>query len=226
MTEKDLLKLNVSQVRQRIGEACGEEGVSPDQITIVAATKTVGVDRIGLLKDLGIRICGENRAQELKDKYGKVDTEWHFIGRLQTNKVKYIIDKVTLIHSLDRIELAREIQRQCERLNLTMDCLIEVNIGEEFNKGGILKQELEDFYEKVSENFPNIRVRGLMSVMPVGADEKYYLQMQDIYGKMKASHSHIVYLSMGMSDDYAIAIRHGANMVRLGRVLFGERVYK
>lgn len=225
MTGKDLLENNVLQVKRNIEEACAGSGARPDEIIIVAATKTVGIDRINPLSSLGINICGENRAQELVEKYGKADTRWHFIGRLQTNKVKYIIDKVELIHSLDRIELASEIQRQCEKYGLTMDCLIEVNIGEEPNKGGIQKQDLDGFYVKVSQSYPNIRICGLMTVMPIGAGEKYYLQMRDIYDKMKARYPGIKYLSMGMSDDYITAIRHGANMVRLGRALFGERIY-
>lgn len=226
MTNIETLKQNVEKVRQNIAQACGEADVRPEDIVIIAATKTVDTGRMSMLKDLEIHICGENRAQELMEKYGKVDTEWHFIGRLQTNKVKYIIDKVTLIHSLDRVELAREIQRQCVRFGIAMDCLIEVNIGEEGSKGGVSKEEVEDFYEQVSQNFPSIKICGLMAMLPIGAPEKLYLQMRDIYDKMKARHEGIKYLSMGMSDDYATAIKHGANMVRLGRVLFGERVYR
>ncbi len=225
MTQLETLKQNVLMVRRNIEKACAGAGARPEDIVIVAATKTVDTSRMNMLKGLGINICGENRAQELKEKYGKVDTEWHFIGRLQTNKVKYIIDKVTLIHSLDRIELAHEIQRQCERFNTVMDCLIEVNIGGEGSKGGISESEVVDFYGLVRERFPRIRICGLMAVMPIGAPEELYLQMQNIYGKMKARHDGIKYLSMGMSDDYVTAIRCGANMVRLGRVLFGERVY-
>ena len=148
--------------------------------------------------------------------------EMHFIGQLQSNKVKYIIDKISLIHSLDRISLAQEIDKRAKNIGKIMDALIEVNLGEA-SKGGVLAEEVLGFYGQMS-NYPNIRVRGIMSVMPIDAPDDKYLQMRELYDILKTQSKDIKYLSMGMSDDYLKAIEHGANMIRLGRVILGERI--
>ncbi len=220
------LKSNVEKVRNNIIKALSGTGRSIDDIKIIAATKTVDCERINLLPSYGIGIAGENKVQELLDKYEFCkNTEWHFIGNLQTNKVKYIIDKVTLIHSLDRESLADEIDKQSVRIGKTTDALIEVNIGREESKGGVLTENLFGLADYVLAK-KNIRLKGLMSVLPIGADESLYLGMKELYDKLrKKVGEQIDTLSMGMSGDYEVAVRAGANTVRLGSVLFGNRVY-
>lgn len=220
---------NIISIKQKIKELCIIENKNEKDITIIAASKTVPIEILNTLNGYGISICGENRVQELLQKYGAVNTQWHFIGRLQTNKVKYIIDKVTLLHSLDKIELAEEIEKQCVKSGIKFKALIEINIAGEENKGGIPLEKAVDFYKELKK-YPHIEICGLMSVMPEisgeKVNEKYYLQMQEIYGKIKNNaESCFKYLSMGMSGDYLTAIKYGANMIRIGRALFGERNY-
>ncbi len=220
------LKSNVEKVRENITKALAGTGRSLDDIKIVAATKTVECERINLLPSLGISVAGENKVQELLDKYERCNgVEWHFIGNLQTNKVKYIIDKVSLIHSLDRVSLADEIDRQAAKAKKTVDALIEVNIGREVSKGGVLEEDLLGLEDHVLSK-KNIRLKGLMAVLPIGADESLYARMKELYdGLRQRVGEQIDTLSMGMSGDYEIAVRAGANMIRLGSVLFGNRVY-
>lgn len=213
---------NLQEVRKNVAD-CGRD------IVLVAACKTQTrqtVDEfMAVAPDF---ILGENRVQELTAKYDS-KYEWHFIGQLQTNKAKYIIDKVSLIHSLDRYELAREIEKQAAKIGKVQDCLIEVNIGQEASKGGVGKDELADFIVGLEE-YKHIRVKGIMSVMPK-LDDKYalnalYAELNSLFEKaktVKTQNADIVYLSAGMSEDYEIALANGANMIRLGRLIFGER---
>lgn len=216
---------NILKVKENIEIVCREIGKYPQDITIVAAVKGAEAERLTALKDFGINICGENTAQQLVEKYPHVACEWHFIGRLQTNKVKYIIDKVKLIHSLDRESLAAEIERQCQKNNIPrIDVLIEVNMGGEESKGGVAPAEAEKFYIDITGKYPRVNVIGLMSVMPIGADKEYYLQIKSLYDKINGiGGGRFKYLSVGMSGDYVTAIKYGANMIRLGTVLFGQR---
>lgn len=227
MDNRAQLENNINIVKKNIEKVCLETGRNPRDIIIVAAVKGVEPERLNMLKSYGINICGENTAQQLVEKYPHVGSEWHFIGRLQTNKVKYIIDKVKLIHSLDRDSLAKEIERQCQRNNIPrMDVLIEVNMGEEESKGGVAPEGAEKFYLSVKENYPRLNVLGLMSVMPIGAGEEYYLQIKNLYDKINVTGGgSFKYLSVGMTDDYMTAIKYGANMIRLGTALFGQRRY-
>ncbi|KAI4453866.1 ribosomal protein s6 modification protein [Holotrichia oblita] len=163
---------NIKVLKNNIEHSCVECGRDTKDIKIVAATKTVQPDKIDLLSSYGITTAGENRTSELLEKYGKTDTEWHFIGHLQTNKVKSIIDKVTLIHSLDRTSLADEINRCAKAKGIVSDTLIEVNIGAEQSKSGVAKEGIDELYSYIKTK-PNIRVRGFMAVMPKDADEKY-----------------------------------------------------
>ena len=210
--------------------ACQRAGRSADEIAVVAASKTVAFERLKQLAGCGVFICGENRVQELLDKYGKVDTEWHFIGRLQTNKVKYLPGKITLLQSLDRLPLAVEIEKQFSKFGAPLSCLVEINIGGEDSKGGIAPSEAEEFVERLRD-FPHISVKGLMCIPPERHGEtelrKNYLHMKQIYDKLKGKHgdsrTEMKYLSMGMSEDYALAIECGANMIRPGRAIFGDR---
>ena len=220
------LKSNVEKVKSNIAAALSGMGRDISDIKIIAATKTVECDRINLLPSCGISIAGENKVQELIDKYDHCkDIEWHFIGNLQTNKVKYIIDKVTLIHSLDRESLADETDKQAAKIDKTADVLIEVNIGREESKGGVYEENLRELTDYVLSK-KNIRLKGLMSVLPIGADESLYKRVKELYDEMKNRlGKQIDTLSMGMSGDYEIAVRAGANTVRVGSVLFGNRIY-
>lgn len=218
---------SVKIIRQRI-DAAKARGNRTESVTIVAASKTVPAERLQGLSGCGIFICGENRVQELLTKYGQVETTWHMIGRLQTNKVKYLMGRVSMIQSLDRLALAEEIQRQCERAGQTMEVLIELSPAGEQSKGGLPLEELPAFLDRM-EKFPLLRLRGLMAMMPnvpnVENNRPYYLQIREIYDKIKEQDRFpgFTVLSMGMSSDYELAVECGANMVRLGRALFGAR---
>ncbi|MEG1527563.1 MAG: YggS family pyridoxal phosphate-dependent enzyme [Clostridia bacterium] len=195
-------------------------------ITIIPATKMQTVSTISSLSSYGFNTFGENRAQELLDKFGKVDVKWQFIGSLQTNKVKYIIDKVDLIQSVDSIRLASEIDKQSKRIDKIMPILIEVNIGEEEQKSGILLEQLDELINYVLQ-LANVNLVGLMTVMPIGASRQLYLDMASLFNSIRARlhKADFTVLSMGMSDDYVQAIECGSTMVRIGRAIFGERNY-
>lgn len=226
------MKEQIERLRANIRAACQRVHRAETEITIVAASKTVPWQTLAELEDSGIFICGENRVQELMDKYGRFETTWHMIGRLQTNKVKYLIGKVALIQSLDRIELAAEIERQCQRHGKTVDCLVEVNIGGEDSKGGIAPEELELFLEELKQ-FPSVRLKGLMTIAPNTANpddnRPLFLKMKALYdyyrGCDELGCSQFDTLSMGMSGDYVQAIECGSTMIRPGRAIFGERIY-
>lgn len=223
MKEQELLANRINLIQQKINQAKAEFGITQD-IKIIAATKSKPAQTINQLYDCGIKIIGENRVQEFLQKYPDLNKnfEFHFIGQLQSNKVKYIIDKVSLIHSLDRISLAQEIDKRAKNINKKAQVLIEVNLGED-SKGGVPIDQVIDFYQEVL-NYPNITVRGLMSVMPIDASSDMYLQMRNLYDILKTQSKDIEYLSVGMSQDYLTAIQYGANMIRLGRVILGDRI--
>lgn len=198
------------------------------EVILVGATKTQSkavVDEfMTIAPDF---VLGENRVQELIDKYDPA-YKWHFIGRLQRNKVKYIIDKAELIHSLDRIELADEIERQASKRQKVQNCLVEINIGGESSKGGIEPEDVEEFIISL-KNHTHIKIEGIMSVLPnvdTAELEILYDKLDDIFDKVKKiqqSNVEIKYYSAGMSGDYEIALKHKANVLRLGKILFGER---
>ena len=199
--------------------ACGHD------VKIVAATKTRGAEEINRLKNYGITAMGENRVQELLAKYDGLDMpEVHFIGALQTNKVKYIVDKVCMIQSVDRLELGKEIDKRCAATGKVMDVLVEVNYGGEASKSGCPAGECLSLIGELNK-LKNLRVRGLMTVLPIGAGEEMYDGMKALFDNAKREFEGIEYLSMGMSDDYELAMRHGANMIRPGTALFGARNY-
>ena len=201
-------------------------------VTIVCATKTVPAMVMNDIYDmLGLSIVGENRVQELLSKYDEANRckSWHFIGQLQTNKVKYIIDKVDLIQSLDRLSLANEIQRQAEKLKKVQEVLVEVNMAGEDTKGGATPETTLSFVEEI-EKMKNIRVRGIMSVLPNLEDKAlldgYYKRLYKLFDEVRrAKGESVSYLSAGMSGDWERAVGNGANMIRLGSILFGKRVY-
>ena len=221
------LSQTLNLIRQKIA-AAQARGNRTESVTVVAASETVPAERLQGLSECGIFICGENRVQELAEKFGRVDTTWHMIGRLQTNKVKYLMDKAAMIQSLDRLSLAGEIERQCRKTGRTMEVLIEVNPAGEAQKGGIAPDELPAFLDRMGD-FPSLRLRGLMAMTPnvanVENNRHYYLQMREIYDKIREQDRFPGFsiLSMGMSSDYELAVECGSNMVRLGRALFGAR---
>lgn len=215
-----MLEETIKNVMARVAAAAKAVGTT---VKVVAATKTVAVQQINGLKDLGITAIGENRVQELLSKWDSLECgEVHFIGALQTNKVKYIADKVCCVQSVDRIALAEEIDKRCAAINKTMPVLIEVNIGGEDAKSGCDKNEVFELIESV-KRMKNIRVDGLMSVLPIGADARLYDEMRRLYEDADKRFGGMKYLSMGMSDDFELAISRGATMVRLGSILFGRR---
>ena len=204
-----------------------------DGVLLVAVTKTHTAMEINEAIDAGVTDIGENKVQEILDKYDKVKpVRWHMIGHLQTNKVKYIIDKVSLIHSVDSMKLAQEIQKQAQRHGITMDILIQVNAAGEESKFGIEPGSVKELIMEILDNCPNVNVKGLMFVAPFAEDPEevrgYFAQVAAMYNEYnKISHPRLDfrYLSMGMSHDYLTAMEEGANLVRVGSAIFGSRVY-
>lgn len=228
MVNEDKVIENYKNAMSRLETALEESGRNVQDVLVIGASKTMPLERILFVRDnTDVKIFGENRVQELLEKYTP-DVRWHFIGQLQTNKVKYIIDKVELIHSVDRISLLQEIDRQAKKHGKVQDILIEVNIGGEEKKGGVAPAEVIDFAKEV-DKYPSVRLKGLMSVLPnveKDALDAFYLQLSKLYDTLKQTkldNADIRYLSAGMSNDYAVAVKYGANIVRLGRALFGER---
>ena len=228
MVNEDKVIENYKNVMSRLETALEESGRSMKDVLVIGASKTMPLERILFVRDnTDVKIFGENRVQELLEKYTP-DVRWHFIGQLQTNKVKYIVDKVELIHSVDRLSLLQEIDRQAKKHGKVQDILIEVNIGGEEKKGGVAPAEVIDFAKEV-DKYPSVRLKGLMSVLPnveKDALDAFYLQLSKLYDTLKQTkldNADIRYLSAGMSNDYDVAVKYGANIVRLGRALFGER---
>ena len=218
---------NLKRIRCDIEEAKAKYRKSDDDIRIMAVTKTVPYERVNYAVSEGITLLGENRVQEYlekKDFYDK-SAEVNFIGHLQTNKIKYIIDSVTLIHSVDSVKLAAEISRQAEKIGRCMNVLIEVNIGREESKSGVLPEKLDELlYE--SAQMQSIKVKGLMTIPPIGRSEEAFDKMQQLFNNLKAKRQDNIdmdILSMGMSSDYALAVRYGSNIVRIGSGIFGSR---
>lgn len=228
MVNEDKVIENYKNAMSRLETALEESGRNVQDVLVIGASKTMPLERILFVRDnTDVKIFGENRVQELLEKYTP-DVRWHFIGQLQTNKVKYIVDKVELIHSVDRLSLLQEIDRQAKKHGKVQDILIEVNIGGEEKKGGVAPAEVIDFAKEV-DKYPSVRLKGLMSVLPNVEKEAlnaFYLQLSKLYDTLKQTrldNADIRYLSAGMSNDYDVAVKYGANIVRLGRALFGER---
>lgn len=231
MEYENLIKGNTDAVVQRINAAAARAGRDPSDIRLIGVTKTVDPDRIKAAYDCGIKDFGENRVQELCKKADILDINcnWHLIGHLQTNKVKYIIDKVGLIHSLDSFELAKEISRRAENAGRVIDVLVQVNVADEDSKFGIRPDEAIGFVKEVSR-LGNIRVKGLMTIAPLCDDPEDVRWVFAGLGKLRIDISRenidnvdMACLSMGMSNDFEVAIEEGSNMVRIGTALFGKR---
>lgn len=223
---------NFEFVTNAVKMAAEKSGRSFEDITLLAATKTVDVDTINYAIEKGIKCIGENKVQEFLSKHEQInDVTKHFIGHLQTNKVKDIVGKVSLVQSVDSIKLAKEISKQAKKLGIVADVLLEINIGGEESKWGFTPEETENAVKEVA-GMENLRVKGLMTIPPIcnSAEEnrKYFKKMYNLFIDIrdkKIDNSSMEILSMGMSDDFATAIEEGANLVRVGTALFGRRIY-
>ena len=227
------LEENIARVKANMAKAALEAGRDPAEITLVAATKVQTSDTIRAAIAAGITICGENRVQELTghlDDYAYDGARVHFIGHLQTNKVRFVVGRVDLIGSVDSPRLLEAIERQAEKLNLVQDILLEVNIGREESKGGCLPEDLPAL-ARLAMDLPHVRLRGLMAIPPVaaepGANRRFFAATRQLYVDIRRqigdNDTDIDCLSMGMSGDYEDAIREGATLVRVGTALFGPR---
>lgn len=228
-----MLKENLQQVEQNILNACKKAGRDRNEITLIAVSKTKPVSMLEEVYDCGIRNFGENKVQELCEKCEVLpkDISWHMIGHLQTNKVKYIVSNVTLIHSVDSLKLAQEIEKQAAKNNVKVRVLIEVNIAEEESKFGIKKEETIALIKEIS-NFSHIQIVGLMTIAPYVENPEdnrmYFRQIKELSVDIESQNIDNVcmnVLSMGMTGDYMVAIEEGATMVRVGTGIFGERNY-
>ena len=229
------IRENIDDITKKIENTCKKIGRNPNDITVIAVSKTVESERAKEAVKAGINNLGENRVQELIKKYDELsdlDVKWHMIGHLQKNKVKYIIDKTVLIHSVESLSLAEEINKRAEKNNLIANVLIELNIGEEESKFGINEENVYDFITSM-EQFENIKVLGLMTVAPFCENPEdvrwVFKKMKNIYDKistMNLRNTEMNYLSMGMTNDYEIAIEEGSNIIRIGTAIFGARNYK
>lgn len=227
------IRANLLQINNQI-KACAENcGKTAEDVLLCAVSKTRTPEEINIAIDAGVTDIGENKVQEIMDKYDAVKpVKWHMIGHLQTNKVKYIIDKVSMIHSVDSYKLASEIDKRAAAHNKVMDILIQVNSAEEESKFGITTDETEALIKQILENCKNIRIRGLMCIAPYAdnpEDIKVYFEdvkkQYDEFGKIEHERLDFKYLSMGMSHDFPVAIEAGSNLVRVGSAIFGERNY-
>lgn len=221
------IKDNYNRIAENIGKALNNAG-RRDKVRLMAVTKTVPYEIVNYSAELGIDLLGENRVQEFLGKYEYYDSKCqiHFIGALQSNKVKYIVDKVSMIHSVDSIKLANEINKHCKSSGRKMDILIEVNIGNEASKSGVDPDKLSELAEYCT-SLSDVTLRGFMAIPPIdinGGSCKYFERMERIYSDYKSKlGGQIDTLSMGMSADYENAVAYGSNIVRIGSALFGKR---
>lgn len=226
------IKENLIEINEKIEKSlqrCGRK----DKVELIAVTKTIDIPNIEEAIRFGITDIGENRVQELEKKIAALDNKvaYHLIGSLQTNKVRFIIDRVKLIHSLDRISLAKELDKRAKMNNLLANVLIQVNVAEEETKSGLKLEEVIPFIEELLM-YDNIRIKGLMTIAPFTEDETLlrnvfktmYSLKEDIQNRGYKD-VHMDYLSMGMTNDYEIAIEEGSNMIRIGTGIFGKRNY-
>jgi len=228
------IKYNIADILKNVEASANKVGKTLDDITVIAVTKTVDYKRANEAIEAGLNNLGENRVQEFMNKYEQMDNSninWHIIGHLQTNKVKYIINKVKLIHSLESLSLAEEINKRSKQNGVVTEVLIELNIGEEESKFGIKNNELIDFIKSV-ENLEYIKIVGLMTVAPYVENKedvrwvfKEMKNLYDVVSNMSFKNVQMKYLSMGMTNDYDVAIEEGSNVIRIGTAIFGSRVY-
>ena len=235
------IKDNIEEIKEGIKEAALKSGRDPEEILLLAVTKLHEADEMNEAIRAGVTDIGENKVQEILRKFDSVDpVRWHLIGHLQTNKVNKVIDKVVMIHSLDSFHLAEEIEKRAAARDITVDVLIQIDIGDEDTKFGAAKGEVDTLIEKVAASCPHIMIKGLMCVAPMADDPEearpYFAEMKKIYdsyregvkGKGIEGEERIdmQFLSMGMTNDYKIAIEEGSNLVRVGTAIFGHRDYR
>lgn len=231
--ENCMIKENLARVHENIKIACQKSGRKPEEVTLISVSKTKPVAMLKEAYQAGSHEFGENKVQEIMDKYPQLPTDirWHMIGHLQRNKVKYIIDKVCLIHSVDSLRLAEEISKEAIRKNVTVSILIEINVAKEESKFGVMTEAAVSLVEAISQ-LPNITVKGLMTIAPYVENSEenrlYFAKLKQIY--VDIIHKNIdnvcmEELSMGMTGDYEVAIEEGATLIRVGTGIFGERQY-
>lgn len=227
------IKKNLGLINEQIKEAAVNCGRNEDDVLLVAVSKTRSPEEINVAIDAGVTDIGENKVQEIIDKYDTIKpVRWHMIGHLQTNKVKYIIDKVSMIHSVDSYKLAAEIDKRAKAKGIVMDILLQVNSAQEESKFGISTEETENLIKEILDNCENVKIRGLMCVAPFAENPEdikvYFEKVKNQYDQFAViDHPGLdfKYLSMGMSHDFKVAIEVGSNLVRVGSAIFGARDY-
>lgn len=224
---------NYRNIREKIDAACKRTGRNPQEVTLIAVSKTKPVSMIEELLPEGVVDFGENKPQELKEKYELLpkNLNWHMIGHLQRNKVKYVVGRACMIHSLDSLRLAEAIQQEAEKKHLRIPVLVEVNVAGEESKDGISPENTENFVRQIA-SFPNLEVRGLMTIAPFVKNPEdnrmYFRNLYNLFVDIKAQNIDNITmccLSMGMTNDYEVAVEEGATHVRVGTGIFGERDY-
>ncbi len=228
-----MIRENLEEVEKKIQQACDKAGRERSEVTLIAVSKTKPIEDLMEAYNAGIRVFGENKVQELADKIEKMpkDIHWHMIGHLQRNKVKYIVGKVDLIHSVDNEELAKEINKRAEKAGVKQDILIEVNIADEDTKYGVTADKVNELYVNISK-LPYVNVRGVMCIAPnvdnPELNRQYFVKLNKIFVdimNIMVDNSRVDVMSMGMTGDYQVAIEEGATMVRVGTGIFGARNY-
>ena len=228
-----MLETQLKEVEAKIQAACDRAGRKREEVTLIAVSKTKPIEMLQEAYDLGVRVFGENKVQEITAKYDALpdDIHWHMIGHLQTNKVKYIVDKVTMIHSVDSIKLAREISKEAQKKQVTVSILIEVNVAGEESKFGVSMEEAEPLIREIAL-LDGIKICGLMTIAPYVEDEEknrqYFADLKQLsvdIATKNIDNVNMNVLSMGMTGDYEVAIEEGASFVRVGTGIFGERNY-
>ena len=220
------IESNIKNIRSRVAAAAARAGRSPEDITVIAVSKYVEVEKIHRAMELGFDILAENRVQEMIEKYPRLPgARWHIIGHLQTNKVKYAVGKAELIHSVDSLRLLEEINRQAEKMNIIQDILLELNISGEESKYGLTNEEFRDIIIKLKD-FSFVRLRGIMTMAPNFEDKELcrpvLREAKEIFDELRTEVKTVDVLSMGMSGDFEIAVEEGATHLRIGSAIFKE----
>ena len=221
------IKDNIAYINRLKGEAALRSGRTPEDVLLIAVTKLHSTDEINEAIAAGITDIGENKVQEILNKYDAVNpVRWHLIGHLQTNKVKYIIDKVDLIHSVDSLHLAQEIEKRAGNADKIIDILVQVNSAEEESKFGVGVEDAENLIADIKEHCPHINIKGLMCIAPFDEDPEmarpFFKAVKEIFDR----HQDFTVLSMGMSNDFQVAIEEGSTAIRVGTAIFGNRDYR
>ena len=228
-----MLSDNLHEVQENIRKACERSGRNPEDVTLIAVSKTKPVSDIEQIYAAGIREFGENKVQEMNDKQKVLpgDINWHMIGHLQRNKVKYIVDNVAMIHSVDSVRLAEEISKEAVKKNVTVDILVEVNVAKEESKFGLYTEDVRQIVEHISKH-TGINIKVLKTSAPFvdnpEDNRQYFKKLKDLSVDINAKNIdnvHMDFLSMGMTNDYVVAVEEGATQVRVGTAIFGHRDY-